>query len=106
MLSLIPGQIGLKRPTPHLSGYAAPGIEGLWQSGHGTRPVCAGRARGRLPPLLRSSPWVPVDRAAPEGLQREQGSVFVWHVLGDAKPRDVEAAFGAPDEGGCKLSAG
>lgn len=38
-VDLIPSQIGPWRPGPLLSGYATPGIEGLWRSGHGTHPM-------------------------------------------------------------------
>jgi beta-carotene ketolase (CrtO type) len=36
---LIPSQIGPWRPSPSLSGYDTPDIEGLWRSGHGTHPM-------------------------------------------------------------------
>jgi len=38
-VDLIPSQIGPWRPSPGLAGYATPGIEGLWRTGHGTHPM-------------------------------------------------------------------
>ena len=38
-VDLIPSQMGPWRPSPALGGYATPGIEGLWRSGHGTHPM-------------------------------------------------------------------
>jgi beta-carotene ketolase (CrtO type) len=48
-VDLIPSQIGPWRPSPSLSGYDTPEIEGLWRSGHGTHPMSGtGGWPGRL----------------------------------------------------------
>lgn len=38
-VDLIPSQMALWRPSPSLSGYATPGIDNLWRSGHATHPM-------------------------------------------------------------------
>lgn len=38
-VDLIPSQMALCRPSPSLSGYATPGIDNLWRSGHATHSM-------------------------------------------------------------------
>jgi len=38
-VDLVPSQMGPWRPSPSLSGYDTPEIDGLWRSGHGTHPM-------------------------------------------------------------------